>query len=322
MEGVNECRVLSGILKRPLPCQSTCSAPEITPSFIDDDKLPKGCLIAHTALTLIEVQRMANYFKKPLHRLVKLNRLERSPDMSPDELWDVVLASSLLHDIGKLADQYVERSKAPPTHLQHHQLSAIKAYKVLSEVFHNNYIATVAALAILYHHEALDWRSLDSRALAFSYLRETFTLTKSINYTINQERLKTFSGNLGEALKLLCEEGAIEEGQHDLLLRVLRRASRELLNNKPQSVGEVLSVNNAKRAEFIVPAFFLYRLLYLADNRAASARSRYWLGLLKRVDWRNAEVVAEQIHRALTQRRYYIGLSAIPEVSMKRKAMS
>jgi len=307
MERVNECEVLTRVLRRPLPCR--CTAPKITPSFIDDES-PRGCLIAHTALTLIEVQRVANYFKKPLHRVVKLNKSEESPDMSPDELWNIVLASSLLHDIGKLADQYIERSKVP-TRLEHHKLSAIKAYGALSEIFHE-YIATVAALAILYHHEALNWRSLESKILAFSYLQETFTLMKSICYTINKGRLEAFRDNLSEVLKLLHEGGAIEEGRYELLLRALERALQGLSDNRPQKVGEVISVSNAKSTNFIVPAFFLYRLLYLADNRAASARSRYWLDSLKRVGWRDVEVIAEQIHRALTQRRYYIGLSAIP----------
>jgi len=314
MEKVNECRALSAILKESLCCQSTCSAKSITPSFIRDTS-PEGCLIAHTILTLIETQRLATYFREPLRRMIKLNEPKKLPDVSLKDLWNLALATSLLHDFGKLADQYVRGSKEKSTSFGHHQLSAIIAHKTLSKILHS-YTSIVVAFGIIFHHEALDWRALESSIFTFNYPMRVFTSIKAIQYTVVSDRLKLFSDNLSKVLKQLREKDFLLNDQYDFTSHVLTIALQELSSNEqtPLYVGKELSIAETKKPNVTAPAFFLYRLLYLADNRAASARSRYWLDMLKEVDWRNVENVSEQIYRALTRGRYYIGLSAIPEV--------
>jgi len=319
MERVYECKVLNNILRNSLHCQLTCSAKSIIPSFRGKSLSPKGCLIAHTILALIETQKVVDYFKTSLYRVIELNKPKGLPNISPDELWNIGLAVPLLHDIGKLTDQYVERSNRGYVYFRHHQLSAIIAYKALSEILHdyNDYIATVAAYAILFHHEALDWRSLESDIFIFNYLTEVFTSTKIIQYTINDDRLKIFNHNLNWMLKQLCKEGILIIDQYNFLFKVLAKALQKLSDNRqtPLRVGRVLNVGKAKKTNVSTPAFFLYRLLYLVDNRAASARSQYWLDLLQKIDWDDMERVADQVYYALTQKCYYIGLSAIPEIT-------
>ena len=315
MGRVSECRVLSSILEEVPRCRSTCSAKHITPSFIDDREdvpSPEGCLVAHTALSLIETQNLVACFKKPLHRVIELNKPKELPNISSDELWNVVLAMSLLHDFGKLADEYVDRSKKRRAYFGHHRLSAIIAHKTLSETSHD-YIATVVAYAILFHHEALDWRSIESSIFTFNYLMKVFA--EDVKYTVADDRFKLFGGNLDELLTQLHERGFLSIEQHRFLSQVLARALQELLRNRSVTlcIKKVLDVTKTRKPNVTAPAFFLYRLLYLADNRAASARSWYWPGSLRNVNWSNAEEVAGQIYRALTERRYYIGLSAIPE---------
>jgi hypothetical protein len=313
MEKVNECGVLTTILKEPPHCQSTCSGRSITPSFIRDAS-PEGCLIAHTMLTLIETQRLAPHFREPLRRMIELNGPKELPNVSSNYAWNLTLAMSLLHDLGKLSDQYVRGPRGKDTPFGHHQLSAIIAHKTLSKTLHD-YIATVVAYAIIFHHEALDWRNLESSIFSFNYLMKVFTSLKAIQYTAVNDRLRPFSDNLDEALKQLCEKGFLLTDQYDFLFRVSTRALQELSDNRraPLYVGRALDVTKTRKPNVTALAFFLYRLLYLADNRAASARSRYWLDLLKEVDWNSTEKIAEQIYHILTRRSYYIGLSAIPE---------
>jgi len=260
----------------------------------------------------METQNLVTCFKKPFHRVIESNKPKELPKISSDELWNVALTTPLLHDFGKLADEYVDRSKKRRVYFGHHRLSAIIARKALSETSHD-YIAVVVAYAILFHHEALDWRSIESSIFTFNYLMKVFA--EDVKYTVADDRLKLFGSNLDELLTQLYERGLLSIEQHRFLSQISTRALRELLRNRSVTlyVKEVLDVTKTKKPNVTAPAFFLYRLLYLADNRAASARSQYWLGSLRNVNWDNVEKVAEQIYRALTERRYYIGLSAIPE---------
>jgi len=289
-----------------------CSARSITPSFVRDAS-PEGCLIAHTTLTLIETQRLAPHFREPLRKMIELNGPKGLLDVSLNDSWNLALAMSLLHDFGKLSDQYVRGSRGKGTFFGHHQLSAIIAHKALSKIIHS-YTSLVVACAIVFHHEALDWRALESSIFTFDYLTKVFTSLKAIQYTVVNDRLKLFNDNLARVLKQLQEGGFLLNDQYNLMLQVLTKALQELSNNEqtPLYVGKELNVVKVKKPNVTVPAFFLYRLLYLADNRAASARSRYWLDMFKEVDWDDLERVVEQIYHALTRRRYYIGLSAIP----------
>lgn len=308
MDDDSECYVLSEILNETPTCQESCSATEC-PSYVDN-LMPKGCLIAHTTLTLIEMQMISCCFKASLHNLLSstLKDFKHS-----DDSWNVLLMSSVLHDIGKLPEEYVVRSTIQ-FHITHHQVSAIIAKRALEKIS-NKYIALVIAYAILFHHEAIDWKAVERSFFIFSYLQKAFSPIQRMMYTVNLNRLEKFRKNFYRIIEQIYRKNILSKVQYQILTQTLENIIQELISNQKTSlyVSRELDVARTQDPKYISPALAVYRLLYLADNRAASARSQYWLKPLQQVDWQQLEDVAEQIHHLLARRYYYIGFSAIPE---------
>ncbi|MEM1582292.1 MAG: HD domain-containing protein [Candidatus Bathyarchaeia archaeon] len=309
MDEIPECHVLSGILNETPECQGICSAAEC-PSYIDN-LTPKGCLIAHTTLTLIEMQRISHCFKASIRNLFLFTTMQKDFRQS-DDMWSILLASSLLHDVGKLAEEYVFRSTRQ-FHITHHQVSAIIARRVL-EKFSNKHIALVLAYAILFHHEAIDWKAIEQSLFLFSYLQRVFSPIQRVTYHVNPTRLEKFRKNLHRIIEQSYRKNIISQMQYQVLTWTLESIVQELISNQKSAlyVSQDLEVTRTQDPRYLTPALAIYRLLYLADNRAASARSQYWLESLQKVDWHRLEDVAQQIHNLLARRYHYIGFSTIP----------
>ncbi|MCX8171964.1 MAG: hypothetical protein N3E47_08445, partial [Candidatus Bathyarchaeota archaeon] len=127
MGSPQECSTLLRIIGEALKCEARCSAAE-TPSHVDKDDegglIPRGCLIAHLSLTLIEMQRVSPYFRASLHNLSAFYSVGGSPSIDAGSYWDLLLTSSILHDIGKLADEYTAMGAVKGDGARHHQISA------------------------------------------------------------------------------------------------------------------------------------------------------------------------------------------------------
>lgn len=77
----------------------------------------------------------------------------------------------------------------------------------------------------------------------------------------------------------------LNANQFDSLRQALINVRKEMLINRGMTfyMGKELSVNKARKTRYLAPAFLLYRFLYMVDNRAASARTKYWMDLLKKL---------------------------------------
>ncbi|MCX8191199.1 MAG: HD domain-containing protein, partial [Nitrososphaerales archaeon] len=282
----SECDTLSKILGSELSCRDTCSVAE-NPSRVYDS-IRDGCLIAHIGLTLIEMQRLAFCFKSSLYRLFTINTLSRSVEQDKDRFWAILLTISLLHDIGKLTDQYIDKHTTK-SHILHHQISAIVAKRALNRVF-DDYISLEVAYAILFHHEAIDWSSIERNLFSFSYFQKVLPSTKRFTYTIDQNRLNRFNQNLSKLIDQFYQKNFITGLQHQTLTQIIPFITSALITNQEiDCIYEELEGRKIQHPKYLTPALALYRLLYLADNRAASARSQYWLDSLQHVDWNRLE---------------------------------
>jgi len=282
------------------------------PSYLDNN-IPRGCLIAHLALTLIEMQRISSYFRIPLYNLFTQYSVEDYSKINVDSCWKFLLTSSFLHDIGKLTDQYINRYATGQDRILHHQVSAVIAKKTLENIV-SEPMALGIAYGILFHHEAMDWIAVEKSLLYFSYIQRTLSPTRNIIYNLSERRLNKFKENVRNIFDQCFDEHLLTESQHQTLTLMLARAAQKLIDNREISINVTreLSVAKMENPKYLTPALALYRLLYLTDNRAASARELYWLELIQGVDWKRIEDIARQITNKLAKRYRYIGLSSIP----------
>ncbi|RJX15607.1 hypothetical protein CW703_05270 [Candidatus Bathyarchaeota archaeon] len=303
----SECKVLIENFRLKPPCIERCQAKEI-PSVVErvnGELKVNGCLTAHTILTLLEAQRLTQVFKKQNKKV-----LEDVSELSNKDFWLIPVSILLLHDVGKLADDYVERRG-----FKHWQVSALTYAKALKD-FLGDKLALIGSYAILLHHEAMDWRRLE-KTPHFTYLDEAFSL---IYYTVSSNRLKIFKSNINPLLKQLANLNIITNSQHNMLKQILEQSLNVLAENYMKNIdlgSELEKYKFSENIRYLVPSLFLYRIVYLADNRAASARERFWENLIKNINWNNSEEVAEQIVHVLSRQRQtrYVGLSAIPDLT-------
>ncbi|MEM2045122.1 MAG: hypothetical protein QXO20_02960 [Candidatus Bathyarchaeia archaeon] len=221
------------------------------------------------------------------------------------------MTSSILHDVGKLVNEYVTSR----SYILHHQISAIIGKRALESITDDS-TALRISYAILFHHEAIDWKAVYKSLLLFSYLQRALSPTGKIIYTVNQNRLNEFKQNLYRILDQIYQKKIITQFQHRILTETSNYAMQELKNNQGFALDVSRELNAAKIRDlkYLMPALALYRLLYLSDNRAASARDQYWLRLIQQVNWEQLDNVAWQISSFLSKKYYYIGLSSIPDL--------
>jgi len=312
MGEVPECHVLRSILGRAVPCRERCSTLRIASYFEKrkDSFIPRGCLLAHSMLSIVEAQRVRAVFQIPLHRIFKANEVKGFSAPPSEEIWRAVLSAILVHDLGKLTKDYQERRN-----VRHHHVSAIIARKALEDVF-GEFMSLVLAYAIILHHEAIDWRSMEKSFLTRSYIREVFSPSRSITYDVQDIPLEDFEHAAADIMGELTNMGLLGEADHEVLLTVQNAALSELRRNTRNvlRISDELRVAKLPDKRYQVPSIAVYRLIYLADNRAASARERYWYNILSEVDWNKLDTVSEEIRKRLSGKPYYIGLSSIPPI--------
>lgn len=281
----NECRVLAVMLKSRIPpCKDTCVAGRF-PSYKDKQtKRAMGCWVAHTALTAIECLRL-----KP--------RLERALDRKGIP-WERVEEASILHDVGKLSEAYVSGS-----YVQHNVLSAVVALSLCED--------RVVPTAILLHHEAMHWKDL--------YRTPLSTTLRRLQEKIDMRPIvRGFSLHEGwmdavKAVKTVLEELEIESAV-SALKRILRNRKHRVA---PGDINRCL-----RWGDHLRKALILYWILYLADNRAASARDglrAYWLNsimCLSEEELENPSRLADAILRRV--KRPDVSLTAISEPRVMR----
>jgi hypothetical protein len=171
------------------------------------------------------------------------------------------------------------------------------------------------AYAVLFHHEAIDWKTIEQSVLLSSYLHAALSPLLRVSYTIAHDRLSLFEQNLRKILNQMRTKNIITQLQCSFLIKTLDCAIGELKDNQGAylRMDRELDVEKIREPKYITPALALYRFIYLTDNRAASARSEYWFKVIQQIKWSELEKVAQQIQSHLTRKYYYIGLSAIPE---------
>ena len=271
-----ECEVLADVLKVDSPPCEDICVAGRFPSY-RKDRRPEGCWAAHTTLTAIEYLRLKRRLKRALEgRGIK---------------WELVEEASILHDVGKLSEAYVTGRN-----VQHNVLSFVVALSICED--------RVVPTSILLHHEAMHWRDL---------YRQPFSALQRLQRTIDMRRItRGFS---------------LHENWRDAVMAVKRML--EILEMKhASSILDILLKNRKYRANsnqinrclrwnrHLSKALILYWILYLIDNRAASARDgleAYWLRSLDGLCEysRKPSLLADMILRSI--KRADVSLTAIPE---------
>jgi len=269
MKYPNECLVLSSIYNIKLDC---CKGNRklVYPSYVDKDT-PQGCLIAHITLTLLEFERIKNKiinnFELNFKRLTKLKKFKK------EDILEIIRYTLILHDIGKLSENYVEDKR-----YRHEIASAILSFLMLEK----NPLITVSVLryliptAILLHHESYQWRILEetlSEIDIIGYFRKALGWKRGpySNMKFKQDKLLT---NI-KWLKEILEKIGLLTKNVDLLLEDIKKIQRMSKNSEKV----VLLIN---KMENLTPKLLrlvlqLYYIIYITDNRAASAREEYWI---------------------------------------------
>lgn len=298
MERIGECKVLARILGRCPPCFTTCSRLRI---FSHISEKGEGCLIAHTSLAIIEAEKIRNVFQKPLYRVFNPGKLDA------DRLWEAMLSAILLHDLGKLTDNYQNPRSG---WIRHNRVSAAIAKMSLEKLFGPE-IGLKLAYGILLHHEALEWKALED-SLKLNILLESVGFER---YKVSEERLELFREGLDECLEESHSAGIIDKACRETLGSVLVDAVDELRKNSGENLrlADILEIQRFFRCvDYQGPAMMAYRLIYLADNRAASARESYWLDRMRGCGWKPLDSIAIEIKRILPKRHHMIAMSSLP----------
>jgi len=302
MERIGECRILTRIFSECPPCLATCSKLRIF-SHISEG-IGEGCLIAHTVLAVIEAERIRNVFQEPLYRVFNPRKL------TADQLWEAMLSAILIHDLGKLTENYQSpRYKW----IRHNRVSAAIAKRSLGKLFGSE-IGLKLAYGILLHHEAFEWKALED-SLKLNIIIESPSFEK---YTISEEKLKFFQEGLEKCLEKTYSDGILNSAYRRTLSDILINALDELRESsgKGLRLADILEIQrffrNFKCIDYQGPAMIAYRIIYIADNRAASARERYWLDRISECRWNTLDSIAIEIKKMLPKRHHMIALSSLP----------
>jgi len=306
----NECGYLSNILGDVLDCVHYCIFKD-TPSYFDKYGKASGCLVAHLNLSLLEVISVENFFKTPIYNTISSFHKDIANEYDEDKLWLAIILTIYIHDIGKLTNEYRCKERGIP--VPHHYVSAITAKDVFNVISNNEKLSCMLSLSVLFHHEALDWKRVERGFLEYSLYDLLFDPYKKIQYSIDENVLCQFKKNCQKLLYQIKGRDLISQHQYNYIKSSLEYSIEILIKNsgKRLNLGEKLCKSKARRVEFIAPALAIYRLLYMVDNRAASARTTYWRTKISNIDWNKLKDISEKLVNELSKTNYYIALSAI-----------
>lgn len=231
---------------------------------VNEEYKPEGCLVAHTVLALLETSNIEHRILNVISRVLKV--LRGSEKVNP---LNVLYATILLHDIGKIDREYREFRKPG-----HNVISAWITEKILEGLFPESIVFT-SALSIFLHHEAYHWMELASTPLI-----DILTLTKPI-------RVKVHPDDVNRFLSLIVRNCCSVRGDICRIARSLAEnavAIRDYGYRIPLDfISETYSKIRTKRGldarMKLRPITVLYRILHVVDCRAASVReceNKYW----------------------------------------------
>jgi len=242
-----ECAVLvHELCLREPPCE-TCIAPEFFSFWRPIDEGKRRPAGCWIAHTALTALECARL--RP-----RLERALRRLGMS----WSAVEMLAVLHDVGKLSEPYGRRSMPG-----HNVLSMVVASSVCGP-------SSPISQAVFLHHEAMHWRDIYRIGL-----HQHITIPPLTKRIINRGfRLR--HGYIGalERLNAFLDIMGVE-GAGETIEGVMARASYRMA---PQEAEFYIRYFSPK-------AMSLYWVLFLADNRAASARETseaYWLDVVRR----------------------------------------
>lgn len=273
-----ECIVLREQLKLDkLPCADRCVR-GLFPTHRKEGR-PLGCWIAHTALTILECERVRPRLERAFRRVE----------------WWRVQAATALHDIGKLSECYVNGVKG----VQHNVLSSAVALIVCGD--------KIVSTAIFLHHEAMHWSRMYKTPLR---------LFQRIEDSVSERTCKA----LREGFKLhdRCKDALM--GLMYVLNRMGLKNVFDMLEDVSMKREYKVSIKDLRiESRFLMNSLPVYWVLFMADNRAASARDgseAYWLNVLKRFSEasRTPSKLADRILRDAKIRNVAVMLTALPKL--------
>ncbi len=252
---VPECEVLKRLWKKGLmPCEKHCSGKPRFPSYVYvAEKKWEGCLIAHSVLTLLEYIKMRRRLPKRI--LSKFNKGE-----------DIILQA--FHDFAKLSKQYRCGRLS-----QHNVASAIIVSNIIKSITNNRRNAYICGLACFFHHEPRHWRVMDVDFLAL----DIFNTIRNTEVAFEEDDIKFYLDCMAEWFHALGFQNLAQEVKN-LPLSVFK------LNYNLRLHIKKMRNNLGKQLSDFKYAMVLYRYLFFADNRAASAREgseKYLIGKLR-----------------------------------------
>jgi len=344
---INECEVLIKYHGIKPTCINSCNKVRMN-SYRNG-----GCLIAHVILVLRELKLIEKWvmeittrsFKRMVSKLYRHDRYlsVKNEDLTKylSELYRLAI---IFHDLGKLTNTYT--SEKMPKWFRHEIPSWI--YMLLAkEPFHEllkNYVGNdtidtlndgnikiyeQATLAVLIHHESYIWEWAEEYKLMTDIIYEVsrtlyskLLSSKHIEYLrINKELLNRFILGLRSALKY----GLISDKALNTLTKLSSKYEEIisepcLLFNRVSSFIRSLNTSTLRRALNSRLTFTIYYILFMVDNRAASARddiSNYWLtkyrslveSLKSKADY---ELLLRSLTKASKGNALHVSLSFIP----------
>lgn len=225
------------------------------PSYFEE-RAPKGCWVAHTALTILEAFELYTIAGRALQRRGLTG--------------GSVAVAALLHDVGKLSEAYLMGDD-----VFHNITSALIVLRVCGKELME---ARAIAQAVMLHHEHRMWEYLSSsdpveKAFKNSYDDLLMEYEKRVKFVKFSKKSQQYEALL-EAMEGLMGQisDRFEERPDQSLISLLHRVPEHLTINRCEDRNVLLDTSLAPRS---LP---LYYILQLADNRAAWRRSG--------VDWR------------------------------------
>ena len=215
------------------------------PSYYEGGK-GKGCLIAHTLLSLYETYRIHKYTLKILKKRLGV-------------LSDTILAlTTILHDVGKLDKKYGSGT------FKHNIVSSVLAKHLLENILDDRYVGEIV-VAIFLHHEAYEWKYIGS------FIPTLCDASRSpIPVEIELKDLKNF---LRTTYKVFVKSKYFFIKDAKLFDNLFNKILYKNSLPSKADIGIICSLNQS----VISNGLLLYYLLYLVDNRAATARrNKYW----------------------------------------------
>ena len=315
---IKECMTLSSYYFKP-SCQGKLCGN--IPSYYKENK-GIGCLIAHTLLALCEYneirKRALSIVSKMLIRAIKRRGINIRHDItsSLEEFLDLSLALAiLLHDLGKTSPQY-RKAKT----FRHEALSSIYVYHLLREVEEKFAptkedikmlkIPSQLASAVLLHHESYYWRELEESITMID-------ITQVINRKLTSYvplREHNCSNFINALIQNLREHKLLPEKAISYLETFSKIINKVYVNNlRHEVIMQIRDCRNITYNNLVLP---LYYIIFLVDNRAASARRKYWKETysesIHEVKTRNYEALMREIFKIGGTYTLHVTLTLLP----------